>query len=466
MYPRYTVSNSWKTSLAVLLALLTPCSALAHGRPMRAGALALDPDDPARLVVRTTFGLAVSEDAGASWSWLCAAVYRADPVLEDPAVVVAGGAVVTGGFQGAASAAFPLCDWSFPEGPARDVYVPSLSADPAVAARVWGVASDGRVPDRVLRSDDAGASWQAVGPDIDDVLIESVAAGGGGRLYLSGSTAPGAAPTAYVYRSSDDGESFERTEIPLEEAERFPLLEAVDPTDADRLLVRLVRSITDEMPDRLLFSDDGGVSFTEIHRSRVLHATFASDGQSIFVGSAEGGLDVARGGTFDFERVSELTVRCLEARAGELWLCVDQLVDGFALGVSTDEGANVEPRLYLDQVGELPSCPMCTQTDFICPAWEPDLRADQRAYFGGVDGGMGVSTGLPRDAGDIAFCGMDAGAPDAGPGMGPGGCGCRLGATPAPSAALPLAGLLLLSLRRRRGRCGARSCARSRSRRP
>lgn len=438
---------------------------------MRADSLALDPDDPDRLVVQTTFGLAVSDDAGASWAWLCAAVYRADPVLEDPAVAIVDGTVVTGSFRGAAAASFPLCDWAFPEGPAADVFVPSLAVDLEDARRVWGVASDGRVPDRVLRSDDAGSSWTAVGPDIDDVLIESIGVGTGGRVYLSGVTAPGEPDQAFVYRSSDGGMSFERTDIPVQEVETFPLIEAVDPTNPDRLLVRVVRRPTEETPERLLYSDDGGVSFTEIAARRVLSATFSDDGQTIYVGSAEGGLDVARGGAFDFTTVSDLTVRCLETRGDELWICVDQLVDDFALGVSTDDGATVDPRLYLDRVGDLPPCPMCALTDFICPAWEQDLRADQNTYFGAGGGDGGIATGLPRDAGDLAFCGMDAGAPDAGVmDAGPGamdepGCGCHaVGATGQGGygalAALALLWLARLGLtrRRRRGRRDAHPC--------
>src|SRR6478752_4813182 len=76
--------------LAVFLALfgaLRPAAALANGRYPRADQLLVDPKDESHLVLRATFGLLLSRDAGQSWRWVCEAGlgYTGDV---DPALAV------------------------------------------------------------------------------------------------------------------------------------------------------------------------------------------------------------------------------------------------------------------------------------------------------------------------------------------------------------------------------------------
>ena len=64
----------WLVVLAVTLTTLYPGRrALANGRFPSAQQLALSPPggDPNLVVLRTTFGIVVSRDAGKSWSWIC-----------------------------------------------------------------------------------------------------------------------------------------------------------------------------------------------------------------------------------------------------------------------------------------------------------------------------------------------------------------------------------------------------------
>ena len=56
-----------------LAASLVGLPALANGRFPAAGQIAVDPSDPSHLVVRTTYGLTVTNDHGAHWSWVCEA---------------------------------------------------------------------------------------------------------------------------------------------------------------------------------------------------------------------------------------------------------------------------------------------------------------------------------------------------------------------------------------------------------
>ena len=62
--------------LSAATALATQLSAgdaRANGRFPAAGQVIFDPSDDARVYVRATYGLARSDDRGASWSWICEA---------------------------------------------------------------------------------------------------------------------------------------------------------------------------------------------------------------------------------------------------------------------------------------------------------------------------------------------------------------------------------------------------------
>ena len=443
-----------RTAAIVVLGVLAcgalPSQARAHGRPPYLERIAFDPTNDQRLVGQASFGLIMSEDGGTSWRWVCSAVFRADATTEDPDVVVADdGGLVVGAFDGAARSSPDLCDWTFPDGPARRVFVVDLEPDPFGSA-IWGVASTGTTADVIVRSEDMGRSWEAVGPPIEDVLIESMAraASDPGRVYLGGAIPLGAEPRrGFVFRSEDAGETYTPVEVPLEDGERFPLIVAVDPIDADRVFIRVTRRATDIRPVRLLYSDDGASSFREVFSLRGMRAVAISeDGQRLWVGSAQGeGLHLARGGSFDFERVNDVDVRCVEVRGDELWLCVDPHRNDFALGRSMDEGATVEPLLRLQDVELLPECPGCSATGFTCPAWQDDLAFDQDQYFGSGMPPPGGVTGQPRDAGDIALCGAEPPPPGV-------GCGCRAtGGSSGRSVAILLMAVLALRSRARGG---------------
>lgn len=441
-------------ALLALALLWTPLAASAHGRPPRVERVAFDPSDPDRIVIGATIGLIVSSDGGASWTWVCAAAFGADPTQEDPDVVVAGdGALVLATFDGAARGEPDLCDFSFPPGPARDVFVVDLAADPSDAAIVLGLASSGVSDDRLVRSEDSGRTWSAVGAPIADILTERVAIAPSdpSRIYVSGAIPDPTRRRAFVLRSSDGGQSFAQTELALVDGERLPHVVGVDPTDPDRLFVRMARGTVDPRNERLLYSDDGGATFTSILELQSMRAfAISEDGRTLFAGSATGaGLWVARDGATVFEQVSDLDVRCLAVHQGALYVCADQLTEGFALGRSTDDGASVEELLRFEEARTLPECARCATTELVCPAWVRDLEADLATYFGGVDAGM---TGLPRDAGLPAECRPDGG-PDAGgppPPPPPGGCACALRPAGGSRWAIPLA-LLALALRARRG---------------
>jgi hypothetical protein len=423
--------------LAALLFWLVPSVALAHGRPTEVQRIVFDPNDPDRIVLQTTFGLVVSSDAGVSWNWICAASFGADATREEPDVaIVEDGSIVLATFDGIAIVAPDLCTSSHPPGPASDAYVVDLDPRRDDAAIVWGVVSSGVDPDVVVRSDDSGATWNVVGAPIEDVLLERIvlAPSDPDRIYATGAIPETAeTPRTLVLLGSIDGaQTFTtRSEIASLEGERFPHVVAVHPTNPERVFVRMERSAIDTRPERILVSDDGGETFEplfELPNARAFE--ISADGQTMWIGSSTDGLWIARDGATMFEQVSTLHVLCAEERGTELWLCLDQRVDGFGIGRSSDGGTNVEEVLRLDDVTALPTCDTCDTTQIVCPAWTFDLLADYELYFGSGDAGM---TGLPRDAAIPTQCLPDGGAPPPPPME---SCGCRAAQRPSPYACL------------------------------
>lgn len=417
--------------LLLACASATPASAAAHGRPPYVERVAFDPSDPDRVVLQFSFGLLVTEDRGASWRWVCAAAFGADPTWEEPDVVVThDGAAVLGTFTTAVRADRSLCAFQRPGGSVHDTAVIDLAVAPD-ARTVWAITSrGGGEPDRVQRSDDAGMSWTAVAEI--DALVRTIALAPSDpdRVYLTAMVpATTTAPRRALLYRSEDAASFEAIELTIEEAEQAPVLAGVDPTDADRVFLRMQRRDDEREPERLLLSTDAGGSFSTAFALRRMRGfTISDDGRTVWAGSAAGGgVWVARDGGLSFERVNDLDVRCLAARGAELWMCVDQLTSGFAVARSTDGGASYEVLLRLHEVEALPPCGPCDATQLVCPYWLDDLRIDFAQYLG-LDAGADAI--LPIDADTPTEC-LDAGARDAGAmdagreGGAPAGCGCR-----------------------------------------
>jgi hypothetical protein len=420
-------------ALLTLSALALPSIALAHGRPAFIGAIAFHPNDRDTIVARATFGLVLSEDHGATWRWICAAVTDADPTREDPAILVApDGSVLVGTFSGLARSTPDRCEFTPVGGNLDDVFVIDLDARRADPGVVYAVATSGVDPDVLMRSDDEGRTFSPLSETFDLILLEKVrvAPSDAMRVYLSGAI-PATPRQGFFLRSIDGGESFIPIEIVFEDGERNVHVLAVDPSNPDRVLVRVTRSVVDPMPERLLLTENGGDTFTTVLRAQqITGAAFSEDGAAAWATSrTSDGMFRSGDGGRTFAPLFGGNLPCVASRAGELWFCADQPLDGYAMGLSGDGGDTLDEVLRFDQIVELPTCPRCSEVGYVCPQWFPDLAYDLM-LDAGIDLGDGSVTGTPRDAAPPAICtdgsedldagiGMDAG-------MGDGGtCNCR-----------------------------------------
>ena len=96
----------------------------------------------------------------------------------------------------------------------------------------------------------------------------------------------------------------------------------------------------------------GPLGFT----GELLGFAISADGSKIYVGTKEEGLWMAQTSDLKFTKKRQFNVQCLATRGNELWACAPA-VDGFVVGVSTDDGANFTTKLPL--IGDLTGAIAC-----------------------------------------------------------------------------------------------------------
>jgi MYXO-CTERM domain-containing protein len=431
------VHRTWTLGVALLPSLLAS-PAFGHGTLPQTREIAFHPSDPSTIVVRTTFGLLVSEDDGESWSWVCRTVIGSRDA-EDPAtVVMSNGAVLMGLFDGLLASDPRRCSFDFPSADLADRVVIDVARDPSDASSAFAVTSDGLRVNGVFRTDDDGATFSPVNAEIESILFERlrIAPSRPARMLLSGAFPPTATEPRrpFVHRSDDAGETW--TAMPFEEfteGDDNIFVLGIDPTDPDHVFMKVWRR---EGDDRLIESTDGGETWIDRLVIADLAAfAWSADGSTIAVGGPPpDGLHRSVNGGETFEQVdSEIDLACASFRGSELWICANDYVDDFAIGVSSDGGDTFTPRLHLRDIEGVVECDEGSEVTSTC---EPEL-VDLRVMLG-------------LDAGVAGDGGIDAGTRDGGTSPSPPKTGC--GCAPVGSRSgwpIPLA-ILALALRRRR----------------
>ncbi len=360
--------------LGVMLAvsMLAPlgATAWANGRYPAAGQLVVDPIDAQRIVVRTTFGLLQTTDNTKHWQWICetAAGYEDNT---DPYFTVGGsGALVVATATGMTVSSDRGCVWTKLPGsmgqlPAYDLVV-SLSSP----LNMWAVdQSDGGLL-QLLASTDGGLHFSPQGaklPSGFSALTLEVAPSNPQRIYVSGQQQQ---TQSVIMRSDDGGASWQA--LPMDTTDIVgDFVGAVDPQQPDRLYVRR----NTDTGDALLFSSDAGLTWQQAFATpgKLLGFALSPDGQTVALGvvvpqSPElRGLWLASSSDMVFHKVQDVQPTCLTWTAQGLWICALQSVDHFVLGRSEDAGKSIKPLLQLADIKPL-SCPVGTRTANVCPA--------------------------------------------------------------------------------------------------
>jgi MYXO-CTERM domain-containing protein len=397
------------------LVLLSARPAIANGRFPASNQLLFSPQDPNLVVMRATYGVLISHDAGATWTWLCEdALGIAPSASEDPALgLTANGSLVAGIYSGLEVSPDTGCTWTFAGGGLAnqsvvDVDVPSSSPDTVLAMTSTYEADAGADGgpgnfSRVYQSTDDGAHWSPFGPRIDPTVsmttLDVAPNTNPIRLYAVGFSL--VTPGTPLFFVGGVGGWTEQPMAPLSR-EVSMFIAGVDPATANLVYLRSEGAPTNGQ-SRLYVTSDGGRTFRTLLslNGQMLGFALSPDGSKIYAGSAQDGLFVAARANIasanPFQKVSSIHVQCLATHGAELWACSDE-PSGFIAGVSTNDGATFTAKLHLDGIRSPIACPQCT-TAAQCSGAPFQLLCQMVPQQGcaGLDGGGPVDAGGPCD---------------------------------------------------------------------
>jgi photosystem II stability/assembly factor-like uncharacterized protein len=441
----------------VLAVLLAPAAARANGRYPSATQIVVDRSNPARYAVRTTFGVILSSDGGTTWQWLCEDAMGITSTNADPTLgfTQAGTLISADQGDGIARTNDFGCGWDIQSvvdhehGGFFDDLVVRPDAPHTVLALASGHvnATTDNLTQLFLTPDD-GASWAPHGVALDTKVLADtveVTSSDPKRIYVSGVRGDGSDRTAALFVSSDDGQTWDEHPIPFDpNLESGVFVSAVDPTNADVVYVRtawqgLVPTtppITN--PARLLVTTDAGKNFKVVYQGQGPLFGFALMNGKVYVGGPADGLRVASATDLVFTKTSDAKIQGLMAQGSTLW-AASNLISGFVLATTTDDGAHWDKKLekLCDIKGPI-ACAAGTKAA-VCPDQWPAIH--DNLFLCDLDG--------TPDAGGPAAA--DGGGPGVTPGAPPkSGCGCNAAPGAGEGALVALLALALTSRRRAR----------------
>ncbi len=449
---------TYPTFVALLCCL--SATALAHGGLPAAETVYFDRGSPSRVYVGTNFGSLVSDDRGASFSWLCeeATGYRADRLTGQVRVLPSGTIFSANGY-GVQRSETGGC--SYETVPRFDVEWAQGSALSPDGGTLYVVTGRTGVNPALWQSVDDAKTFSAAGLLLDaGYYLSSVTLSpSGNTFYVGGIRYDDAGLGAPVlFRSFDGGGGFEELSVASPgPAELWTA--AVSPADESVLFAALPEVSLENggVATLLLRSVNAGRSWQRVlELSSVLRdVDVSADGGVVTVAALEGLFRSDNGGQ-SFVRLARYDGNgCAVSHPDGLFLCALNHGDaGFALSV-TPPGAAEQIRLRLEELKGPAVCPAGTEGERICPSRWPALQQQLRDLR---QSGGDAGTQNPADGGVSRFCTADC-KDAAGVCLDscPGGteptqsCGCSSSSTGAANAggaghglALPLAFLLLL----------------------
>lgn len=450
-------------SLCLSCALL-PAAAHANGAFPASGQVLSDPTDPAVLWISSTFGVAKTSDGGASFRLLCEPAIGYFGGFHPFFAVMPSGAIFGGLPDGLSSSRGDTC--IFVRAPELEgLLVPDVSVDST--GRALAIAlPDSPAPARVYASTDDLASWQQVGVDLPAKLVPltiDAAPSDPSRIYVT-AISEGDTPVGMLCRTTDGGATWSSTVVPGSSPSSGPFLGGVDPSNPDRLYVRL-----NGAPGRLLVSDDGGVTFEQAFETLGFFRAFdlSADGAFALMGGDQDGLYRLDTTTLEAQPLSSIAARCVNVDGARVYACGTPAEDGFAALVSRDGGATFEGLFDQACLAGMLECPTGTSIGDECPSLWPEiadlLGTDTCLQSGSGSGGAG--TGATSSAASGFSASATGGSSESADDAASSGCACSGVGHPSAGALGVLVLLSGLSLRRAAKRRSAPETL-SRPRRP
>jgi hypothetical protein len=335
-------ARHWTPIVFLLAALAVAGEARANGRFPKAQQIVTVPGSLGRTIyLRATFGVLVSRDAGASWSWICEQAMGFSGTWDPPIAATRGGRLWIGLPDGLSSTQ-DGCDITRATELQGETVV-DIAAEPD-EQRVALVTSTPGKPSFVWRRSTVTGPFVRLGVGVLGVSFDTVdvAPSKPSRLYATAAPV-GSGPRAHFFRSDDGGATLEEVPVHLEKDGRL-FLSAIDPRDEKRLFLRH----TNDLGTDLLLSIDSGTTWKSVLKTKTSMFGFAmsSDGTSLYAGAgmADEGIFRSRDRGVTWEAASKTSVLCLFAAGADVFACSNPYTrGGWAIAVSVDRAASFRP---------------------------------------------------------------------------------------------------------------------------
>lgn len=411
------------TFSALLAGLSVSASALGHAPPQATAIDWVSGEVGERAVVRTNRGFIFQGDTGDGFSLLCGEAFASTVTETAPFTLTGDGTLLVASYLGGLALSSP--DWCGfqPASGVTGVYTADIARSPNDPDDLFALALplDGTEPVLYNRPG-AGAAWRSLATLGGAPNSLRFPASDAERLYVVSMRSEDNRQIADVLRSSDHGETFTTVSLPLEEQEvRAYLLEA-GPNEADRVFLR-TQTADGVAPERLLRSEDGGVTFRETFSARgPLTLVSSADGETVWVGAFEGLFRSNDGGeTFAPVQEAPERIECLALHDDELYACGYARGEFGVLSSRSPGGEPFEWFLRFPDVQARLSCSADSDEGLACQYPYEDWAAEQIEGVGAEEpaGSAGTSTlpsptlAPPREPRASASCGVEHPAPDA-----------------------------------------------------
>jgi hypothetical protein len=337
-----------------------PSLVLADGAFADSGAILLPRTHPHRIIASSDLsGLVVSDDDGATWSWICdasigyfAVLFQLGPAPDENLYAITQAGLAISDDAG--------CTWQHAGGIAQragDVFPNPSDPQSVLAVAAVAVAPENHaLSDVVAESHDGGRSFGSPMFVTSQASITGVeiARSNPSAFYLTMSSLQLQHP--YIARSNDAGASWVELDLSGQLGRRPVVLRilAVDSVDANTLYIR----VSDGTRDALAITRDGGETVQVALQldSRMTAFLLRADG-ALVVASADATSFVSTDAGATFLPWSDaFHIQALAERDGALYATANSKVDGFAVAVSTDSGSRWRRLLQLGQLQGPSSC--------------------------------------------------------------------------------------------------------------
>ncbi len=380
---------------------IVPANVLANGRFPFAQSVIVGPAGPMQqIVLRATFGLVWSHDAGRTFQWVCEQSIGFEGNWDPPTVF--GASALHVGLPDGLTESTAGCTFSRNASVGRTPII-DLAAT-ANGATIFAIEAVPVAENRLFISNSGGADFVVGARTPAGLILDTVefAPSNIDRVYVTGTD-----PTtriARIFRSDDRGSTINALPA-LEAGITAAFVSGVAATNPDDVWIR----VQSDRGSRLLRSLNGGATFREQYRGvgELVGFALADDGR-VWVGGPDDGLQFSRDGS-TFASISTVKLSCLRHRDRALYVCADWLNEPFALARWTDGEAAMVPLLQFDQIRGPAVCDPQSSTQIECaPRW-PVLQQTLRRRP--IDGGIvGRDSAAITDVTSDAFSPLDAGA--------------------------------------------------------